>query len=66
MHPKEWWALKRNRLTLELVLQILVGKGLLSLGLGALLACWIGKVAWLLVLVGLALDLTAKWRWLKR
>jgi len=62
----DWWMQKRQTLTLGMLLTILAGKGLALLGIGALLAEWLRPWAWGLVVVGVVLDLSTKWRWLRR
>lgn len=61
-----WWERRRGTLTLGALLTILAGKGLALLGVGALLAEWLRPWAWGLIVVGVALDLVTKWRWLRR
>lgn len=66
MSASDWWVRRRPSLTLGMLLTSLTGKGFALLGLGALLAPWLRPWAWGLLVVGVALDLAAKWRWLRK
>lgn len=66
MCTNAWWVKKRDSLTLGMLLTIFAGKALALLGVGALLAPWLRPWAWSLIVIGLVVDLTAKWRWLRR
>lgn len=60
------WLQNRDRLSLGLFAEMLTGKALIALGLGALLARWLAPWAVLLIVLGLVIDGQAKWRWLRR
>lgn len=44
----------------------LSGKGLVALGVGALLAAWLEPYAWILIVVGVVLSATVKAKYWKR
>ena len=60
-----FWLKHRNRLDFRTVTQMFLGKFLLALGIGALLAEWLKGWAWWLVVAGVVVDGLAKWRWLR-
>jgi hypothetical protein len=66
MRLTTWWNTKRQTLTLGMLALSMTGKGLVLLAVGALWADALRPWAWPLIAVGIALDLTAKWRWLRR
>ena len=61
-----WWSQKRDRLTFGMLVTLVLGKGLVLFGLGALLAEWVRPWALALIVIGVALDLITKRRWLWR
>ena len=63
---EKFWLKHRDRLNFRTLTQMFLGKFLLALGIGALLAEWLKPWGWPLVVAGLMLDGLAKWRWLGR
>jgi hypothetical protein len=59
------WVDAHKRLSLSIFVQMLTGKVLIGLGLGAWLAPWLAPSAGFLIVIGLVVDGVAKWRWFK-
>ena len=64
------WSDRWNRIRSEFTLQDLCvdasGKALVGLGLGAWLAPWLQRYAWLLMVMGIALSAMVKAKYWKR
>lgn len=63
---RKWWLKKRDRLSLGLFVEMVTGKFLIGLGLGAFFAESLNAWAWWLIGIGVLIDGLAKWRWLKK
>ncbi len=62
----QFWLKHRDRLDFVMITQMFLGKFLLALGIGVLLAEWMRGWGWWLVGTGILMDGLAKWRWLRR
>ena len=60
------WKRLRTQVTLQDLMLDVGGKTLAALGLGALLAPCLGRVAWLLIGLGVSLSLIVKAKYWKR
>jgi len=63
---KRWWVSHRERLTIGLITLMFLGKSMVALGIGILLADWLRPWAGYSIVFGIALDALAKWRWMRR